>query len=289
MATRREIENLLKNVSITIGIREVVYALDSSDSAENLIEKQSIEAYLLENAKCINLKKLLLVITENLKDLSTRFIGVSKKLEEENRRELEKAITFSKRYIKPDESINIYLPRGEQNILCNSRELIYGQKVENKNEKYDKIKEIVPELEKEEQKEALNNVLEDEYLADRVFEKFVNSELIDNQGYSIEGLKKLYDDEEHKTFEIPKGIMNLVNNESLNAYLNDFLEQNKGFINADKYLLFHAMRMNKKLESHEEITEDEIEFLRQLEELAKDMDSNTKIKIDKKRYKYIFI
>ena len=108
--------------------------------------------------------------------------------------------------------------------------------------------------------------------------------MIDNQGYSIEGLKKLYDDEEHKTFEIPKGIMNLVNNESLNAYLNDFLEQNKGFINADKYLLFHAMRMNKKLESHEEITEDEIEFLRQLEELAKDMDSNTKIKIDKKRF-----
>ena len=284
MATRREIENLLKNVSITIGIREVVYALDSSDSAENLIENRSIEAYLLENAKYINLKKLLLVITENLKDLSTRFIGVSKKLEEENRKELEKAIAFSKRYIKPDESINIYLPIGEQNILCNSRELIYGQKVENKNEKYDKIKEIVPELEKEEQKEALNNALEDEYLADRVFEKFVNSELLDNQGYSIEGLKKLYDDEEHKTFEIPKGIMNLVNNESLNAYLNDFLEQNKGFINADKYLLFHAMRMNKKLESHEEITEDEFEFLHQLEELVKDMDSNTKIRIDKKRF-----
>ena len=77
MATRREIENLLKNVNVTIGIEDVSYVFNKYGKIKM---KRTIEEYLLENAESIDLKKLLVLVIDRLQDLSTRYIGVSKKL-----------------------------------------------------------------------------------------------------------------------------------------------------------------------------------------------------------------
>ncbi len=156
MATRREIENLLKNVNVTIGIGEVSYVFNRHGKVKM---ERTIEEYLLENAESIDFKKLLVLVIHRLQDLSTRYIGVSKKLEEDNRKELEKAINFAKRYINPEEIIKVFIDTerdGKKGFtLIDSRITVYGQEINKENEKFDKIKTILPNIENKELESAL--------------------------------------------------------------------------------------------------------------------------------------
>ena len=82
MATRKAIENLLKNVNITIDIEKILYILNDKDVKEKLVKTPKVDESLLENAQYIDYKKLLLVVIDDLQDLAKRYIGIYKKLEE---------------------------------------------------------------------------------------------------------------------------------------------------------------------------------------------------------------
>ena len=278
MATRREIENLLKNVNVTIGIEEVSYVFNKHAKVKT---RRTIEEYLLENAEYIDFKKLLVLVIYKLQDLSTRYIGVSKKLEEDNRKEVEKAITFAKRYIKPEEIIKVFIDAEKEGkkgfSLIDSKMTIYGQDIKVENEKFDKIKTILPNIENKELESALREALEDEFYGVTMAKSLVGSTLI-KQGYSLEETNELLRDKNFgKTIE-------LADNEILNENLREFLEMFKSHINTDKYVLYHAHRLNQKLEERKELAKDEERFLNALQEIVKTIDKKEKIKLGEKHF-----
>ena len=282
MATRREIENLLKNVNITIDIEKILYTLNEKDVKEKLVRTPKVDESLLKNAQYIDYKKLLLVVVEDLQDLAKRYIGISKKLEEENKKEIEKASTLAKRYIKPEEMIKVYI--AGQNKMINSKEIIYGQKIENKNERYDRIKNVLPVIEPKQQLEALSNALEDEYSAGWIYEELTNFTL-NKQGYSFKEIQNLYRNRtDNVLFHVPDKTLSLIDNEKFKTELETFLENYKSYINADKYLLYHAHRLNQKLEKGERLAEDELTFLNALQELSENVDKKEKIKLGEKKF-----
>lgn len=282
MATRKAIENLLKNVNITIDIEKILYILNDKDVKEKLVKTPKVDESLLENAQYIDYKKLLLVVIDDLQDLAKRYIGISKKLEEENKKQMEKAITLAKRHIKPEETIKVYI--AGENRLVNSKEIIYGQKIENKNEKYDKIKKVLPVIEPKRQLEALSYALEDEYSAGWLYEELINFTL-NKQGYSFKEIQNLYKNRtDNVLFHVPNKTLSLIDNAKFKTELETFLEDYKSYINADKYLLYHAHRLNQKLEGKEILAEDEKEFLNALEELSKNIEPKERIKLGDKYF-----
>lgn len=278
MATRREIENLLKNVNVTIGIEEVSYVFNKHGKIKM---EPTIEEYLLENAECIDLKKLLVLVIHRLEDLSTRYIGVSKKLEEDNRKEVEKAINYAKRYIKPEEIIKVFIDTerdGKKGFtLIDSRITVYGQDINDENEKFDKIKTILPNIENKELESALREALEDEFYGMSMTRALI-SRILKKQRYFLgENNELLQDKNFGKTIE-------LADNGILNENLRVFLEMFKSHVNTDKYVLYHAHRLNQKLEERKELAEDEKRFFHALQEIVKMIDEKEKIKLDDKHF-----
>ena len=278
MATRREIENLLKNVNVTIGIEEVSYVFGKYSK---LKMGRTIEEYLLENAECIDFKKLLVLVIHRLQDLSTRYIGVSKKLEEDNRKEVEKAMTFAKRYIKPEEIIKVFIDTerdGKKGFtLIDSRITVYGQDINEENEKFDKIKTILPNIENKELESALREALEDEFYGMSMTRALIGRILKKQRYFLGENNELLQDKNFEKTIE-------LADNGILNENLREFLEMFKSHVNADKYVLYHAHRLNQKLEERKDLTEDEERFLNAVQEIVKTIDEKEKIKLDEKHF-----
>lgn len=278
MATRREIENLLKNVNVTIGIEEVSYVFGKYSK---LKMGRTIEEYLLENAECIDFKKLLVLVIHRLQDLSTRYIGVSKKLEEDNRKEVEKAMTFAKKYIKPEEIIKVFIDTerdGKKGFtLIDSRITVYGQDINEENEKFDKIKTILPNIENKELESALREALEDEFYGMSMTRALIGRILKKQRYFLGENNELLQDKNFGKTIE-------LADNGILNENLREFLEMFKSHVNTDKYVLYHAHRLNQKLEERKELAEDEKRFFHSLQEIVEMIDEKEKIKLDEKHF-----
>ena len=278
MATRREIENLLKNVNVTIGIEDVSYVFNKYGKIKM---KRTIEEYLLENAESIDLKKLLVLVIDRLQDLSTRYIGVSKKLEEANRKEVEKAINFAKRYINPEEIIKVFIDTerdGKKGFtLIDSRITVYGQEINKENEKFDKIKTILPNIENKELESALREALEDEFYGMSMTRALIGTTLKKQRYFLGENNELLQDKNFGKTIE-------LADNGILNENLRVFLEMFKSHVNTDKYVLYHAHRLNQKLEERKELAEDEKRLFHVLQEIVKMIDEKEKIKLDDKHF-----
>ena len=272
MATRKQIENLLKNVNVTISKEAVGYVYNEP---ANFKEARTLEEYLLENAEYIDFKKLLVLVIRSLEDIGKRYIGISKKLEEDNRNDIEKAIAFAKRYIKPEESIKVFMDSelaGKKGIaLLDSRITIYGQEIANENEKFDKIKAIVPNIKNTELEGVLAEAFDDKIYG-KMISKAMIEECLKKQGVT----GKIWENE----LLIKKS--DLVDNGILNQILMYLLEEFKADINVDKYLLYHANRINQKLEKRESLAEDEVQFLSALPDLAKTIDDKAKIKLDEK-------
>ena len=58
----------------------------------------------------------------------------------------------------------------------------------------------------------------------------------------------------------------------------------KSHVNTDKYVLYHAHRLNQKLEERKELAEDEKRFFHSLQEIVEMIDEKEKIKLDEKHF-----
>ena len=149
MATVREMKNLLSKVEITISEDDIRDAIEIVQKGETLKAGETIEDKLLNNASNINFKKLLIIIVKRRQELLNRYKSqkVSNLLEEMNEKQLEKAIKFAKAYIKPEEFVKVvtldYTSEGEPPIrrMIDSKTVVYGQKIEEKNKLYEKKKD----------------------------------------------------------------------------------------------------------------------------------------------------
>ena len=146
MATVREIQNLLKRVNITIDKEDVMDTIITLEDTNDFYKEGEIEEFLLNNAQYINFKKLLVIIVKRRQELTNIYKQqkISPLLERESEQELEKAIKFAKSYIKPEDFIKVqaidYEDRNNPiSRILDSKTIVYDQRLEKKNELYEKI------------------------------------------------------------------------------------------------------------------------------------------------------
>ena len=108
MATLREIQALLKEVNVVVDKQDIDDAIEIIFKGEEVKKEGTVEEFLQNNAEYIQFKKLLLIIVKRLQELVNRYreAGISF-LMRQTEEDLQKAITFAKRYIKPEEFIKV--------------------------------------------------------------------------------------------------------------------------------------------------------------------------------------
>ena len=255
MATVREIQNLLKRVNITIDKEDVMDTIITLEDTNDFYKEGEIEEFLLNNAQYINFKKLLVIIVKRRQELTNIYKQqkISPLLERESEQELEKAIKFAKSYIKPEDFIKVqaidYEDRNNPiSRILDSKTIVYDQRLEKKNELYEKIKDKLPDLEFPKFLELLNIILEDEKLGNKQFleqtDKFIRDEGVKN-----EERKKFWEQlpKEKSTEEMQK-ISQIIDQEKFNKYMKSQLENLGVYINAEKCLLYYACCVGTKLE-----------------------------------------
>ena len=151
MATISEIQNLLNKVELTIDIEDVKDAIEALHEGEYIEEGENIEETLRKNAQFINFKKLLMIIIKRRQELLNEYKTqkISALLEKVNEEQLEKAIKFARLYIKPEEFVKVQTwdyVLGRKEII-DSKTVVYGKKIEKKNKLYEKIKDLLPDIE----------------------------------------------------------------------------------------------------------------------------------------------
>lgn len=255
MATVREIQNLLKRVNITIDKEDVMDTIITLEDTNDFYKEGEIEEFLLNNAQYINFKKLLVIIVKRRQELTNIYKQqkISPLLERESEQELEKAIKFAKSYIKPEDFIKVqaidYEDRNNPiSRILDSKTIVYDQRLEKKNELYEKIKDKLPDLEFPKFLELLNIILEDEKLGNKQFleqtDKFIRDEGVKN-----EERKKFWEQlPKAKSTEEMQKISQIIDQEKFNKYMKSQLENLGVYINAEKCLLYYACCVGTKLE-----------------------------------------
>ena len=284
MATKAEMEKLLKRVNITIDPNDIIPTIDRKKQ-EELKKEKTIEEFLLTNAECIDIKKLLTVIVKDLQELLKKYEekNISKFLEDNTKRELENAIKFAKLYIKPNEKIVfITSDDGEELEITTSKEVIYGEKSQKQAEKYDKISGLIPNIDKETIKriiDILDQMLNDDYTAKAIVFSMIYNALT-KQGYTHDEIGEICS-MAYKLDEKIEEFAEILDVEEFNKSLKWHLEATtiKENIDADKYVLFIIQRINEKLEQQEELKEDEINFLKNIETVLENVEETSKIKL----------
>lgn len=255
MATVREIQNLLKKINITIDKDDVMDTIISLENTNDFHKEGEIKEFLLKNAQYIDFKKLLVIIVKRRQELTNMYKQqkISPLLERESEQELEKAIKFAKSYIKPEEFIKVqaidYEDRNNPiSRILDSKTIVYDQRLEKKNELYEKIKDKLPDLEFPKFLELLNIILEDEKLGNKQFleqtDKFIRDEGVKN-----EERKKFWEQlPKAKSTEEMQKISQIIDQEKFNKYMKSQLENLGVYINAEKCLLYYACCVGTKLE-----------------------------------------
>ena len=255
MATVREIQNLLKKINITIDKDDVMDTIISLENTNDFHKEGEIKEFLLKNAQYIDFKKLLVIIVKRRQELTNMYKQqkISPLLERESEQELEKAIKFAKSYIKPEEFIKVqaidYEDRNNPiSRILDSKTIVYDQRLEKKNELYEKIKDKLPDLEFPKFLELLNIILEDEKLGNKQFleqtDKFIRDEGVKN-----EERKKFWEQlPKAKSTEEMQKISQIIDQEKFNKYMKSQLENLGVYINAEKCLLYYACYVGTKLE-----------------------------------------
>lgn len=269
MATVREMKNLLSKVEITISEDDIRDAIEIVQKGETLKAGETIEDKLLNNASNINFKKLLIIIVKRRQELLNRYKSqkVSNLLEEMNEKQLEKAIKFAKAYIKPEEFVKVvtldYTSEGEPPIrrMIDSKTVVYGQKIEEKNKLYEKIKDTLPDLEVVMFMELFKNILEDDNLAKLEFKEQVNDfmiqENIDSKTIDTfwKSIPKAESDEE------VKNICAVIDKKKFNERMRDLIQIWGPYINAEKCILFYGCCIGNELEKRKTIRSKRDDFL----------------------------
>lgn len=290
MATLREIQALLKEVNVVVDKQDIDDAIEIIFKGEEVKKEGTVEEFLQNNAEYIQFKKLLLIIVKRLQELVNRYreAGISF-LMRQTEEDLQKAITFAKRYIKPEEFIKVETANNrvaigedskkpDQAIMLNSKTLIYGQKVNSENKLYDKIKDKLPDIETLMFFEVLPIILEDVKMGKRKFSDFTNYFLSKN-GYTKEQRKKFFQDiSSAQTQEQILEVSKIINLKEYNKMMQSELENLKPYINAEKCILSYAWCVKTKLENGRKIDEKDIVFLDSLEELLESVNDKTKFR-----------
>ena len=284
MATIREIQNLLRKINITIDKQDIMNCIITLENTDDFYKEGGIEEILLRNAKYIDFKKLLIIAVKSRQELTNMYRqqNISPLLERESKQELEKIIKFAKAYIKPEEFIKVEMTDYEDNgrpvdKLVDSKTVIYNQKLGKRNEAYAKIKNKLPNIDLEECVYLLGVILEDETLGNRKFWKLIDKYM------RIEGIDETTREEfweklsKVKRTEEMQEISKNINKEKFNQYLKEQIENLGPYVNTEKCILFYACYVGTKLEQGKIIDEKECAFLEQLEELLKEIDTNTRI------------
>lgn len=255
MTTVREIQNLLKKINITIDKDDVMDTIISLENTNDFHKEGEIKEFLLKNAQYIDFKKLLVIIVKRRQELTNMYKQqkISPLLERESEQELEKAIKFAKSYIKPEDFIKVqaidYEDRNNPiSRILDSKTIVYDQRLEKKNELYEKIKDKLPDLEFPKFLELLNIILEDEKLGNKQFleqtDKFIRDEGVKN-----EERKKFWEQlPKAKSTEEMQKISQIIDQEKFNKYMKSQLENLGVYINAEKCLLYYACCVGTKLE-----------------------------------------
>ena len=257
MATEKEIQDLLSKVEIAIDEDDIKDVIGILHIGENFEKGENIEETLIKNAQLINFKKLLIIIVKRRQEILNEYKTkkISSLLEKENKEQLEKAIKFAKSYIKPEEFVKVEtwdyeLDREE---IIDSKTVIYGQKIEKTNQLYEKVKDILPDIEVDRFFELLKNVLEDERLAEQQFEKELD-DFMEKEGMEQEVIdtfwKKL---PEAKTDEEIREVCQIINEEKFNKRIKSLFESWGTYINAKKCILFYGRIIEEKLEERKRI------------------------------------
>ena len=101
MATKIEIKEFLKNIDIVLEGKEILYAIDIDKLDKPIDEKLDMVQILHKYSSSIDFKKLLLIMLRKMvKDIQNKG---KKNFSIETREKRNRAIEFTKRYIKEDE------------------------------------------------------------------------------------------------------------------------------------------------------------------------------------------
>ena len=283
MATIREIQTLLDKVNITIDKNDVEDSIGTLEMGEKLEDARTVEEFLFKNAQYINFKKLLIIVVKRLQELYKGYKekNISRLLEENSKNELDKAIKLAKSYIKPSENLMIeawnYDKEPEEYSLLNSRVVIYGQKIE-KNKEYEKIKDILPEIEAPQAIDMLSCVINDIDIA-RIMFHIQTRRVLREEGYTSEEeeqyLKRLaYAESDDELRQIFKE----VNQKQFVKYIKESLNEVSPYIDAKRLIFYHAFQLKLDLENSTELDDKSINFLNHLEEISKNLNKNEGIK-----------
>lgn len=194
MASVSEIKKLIREVNITISKEDISDIVNLEGTLQNA---DTIEEFLIKNAAEIDFKQLLVLAVKRLQEVIERYKNVSRVLQESNQKELDKAIKLAKQYIKPDEIVKFIamdysqgLDKGDLKIL-NSKKIIYGAPLKNENPQYDKIKDIVPDIEVEEGRLLLDEILENKKFSQGIYATIIEGTL-EQEGFTEQQIEDRY-------------------------------------------------------------------------------------------------
>ena len=257
MATVREIQNLLSKVELTIDEDDIGDAIEDLNNKRFFRRGGNIEEILIKNAQYISFKKLLMIIVQRRQELLNEFKAqkISPLIEKQNEEQLRKAIKFAKNYIKPEEFVKVETKDyalGRERII-DSKTVIYGEKLEEKNKLYEKIKDVLPDIEVCYFLALFITVLEDEKMAEQQFKKEMN-DYMEKEGMGqeeintfLEKLNKAKSDEEIEE------IFQALNKEKFNKRMKLLFERWGSYINAEKCILFYGCCISYDLEKRKKI------------------------------------
>ena len=237
MATISEIQNLLNKVEITIDEDDIKDAIELFYDGESFEKGENIEETLIKNAQYINFKKLLIIIVKRRQELLNEYKAqkISPLIEKQNEEQLKKAIKFARSYIKPEEFVKVSTldyALGREEII-DSKTVVYGEKIEKKNKLYEKIKELLPDIEVSNFFGLLKNVLEDEKMGELQFRKEINHFMEEKEIASF--WQKLYESESEEQTE---EVLQVIDKEKFNKRIKSLFESLGPYINAEKCFLF---------------------------------------------------
>lgn len=256
MATVKEIQNLLNRVEITIDETDITDAIQAIHIGEELKRGKTIEEVLIKNAEYINFKKLLIIIIKRRQELVDEYRkqNISDLIQKLNETQLEKAIKFAKSYIKPEELVKVEtrdytLGRQKPELtIIDSQTIVYGKKIENKNRFYEKIEDILPDLETSNFLGLLENTLEDKKMAEQQFTKEID-DFLEKSGVEREVIndfwRKLPAAESEEQIE---ELFQVIDKEKFNKRIKSLLRKWGAYINGEKCLLFYGLCVSGDLE-----------------------------------------
>ena len=257
MATISEIQNLLNKVEITIDEDDIKDAIELFYDGESFEKGENIEETLIKNAQYINFKKLLIIIVKRRQELLNEYKAqkISPLIEKQNEEQLKKAIKFERSYIKPEEFVKVSTldyALGREEII-DSKTVVYGEKIEKKNKLYEKIKELLPDIEVSNFFGLLKNVLEDEKMGELQFRKEINH-FMEEKGMQQKEIasfwQKFYESESEEQTE---EVLQVIDKEKFNKRIKSLFESLGPYINAEKCFLFYGCCLGCDLEKRKRI------------------------------------